>query len=244
MGRAVEPRRRAASRRAWRVRYNRVFAAVDQQDHRAGRPPARLPMAPISFKEASMLRIRLRRTGAKKKPTYRVVVADARAPRDGAFLDILGHYNPRTEPSTVVIDAAKAQRWLANGAQPSDRVARLFKREGIERGGAVATAEAPAAETAPAAEAAAAPARVRARRAAPAAPAADETPAEATASAAAAPAGAPETTSATAAEDAAPAKRPARRRASAQAEGAEDAPSAEAAEGTPPPDSAAAKEEA
>src|SRR5437868_8686297 len=113
-----------------------------------------------------MLRIRLRRTGAKKKPTYRVVVADARSPRDGAFLDILGHYNPRTEPSTVVIDAAKAQRWLANGAQPSDRVARLFKREGIERGGAagaVATAEAPAGAPA-AAEAEAAPARPRTRR--------------------------------------------------------------------------------
>src|ERR671938_199141 len=85
-------------------------------------------------KDASMLRIRLRRTGAKKKPTYRVVVADARAPRDGAFLDILGHYNPRTEPSTVVIDAAKAQKWLSHGAQPSERVAKLFKREGIAPG--------------------------------------------------------------------------------------------------------------
>src|SRR3954447_9325553 len=95
------------------------------------------------IKEAIMLRIRLRQTGAKKKPTYRVVVADARSPRDGAFLDILGHYNPRTEPSTVVIDMVKAQRWLANGAQPSDRVARLFKQEGIGPGGAVATAEAP-----------------------------------------------------------------------------------------------------
>ena len=80
-----------------------------------------------------MLRIRLRRTGAKKKPTYRVVIADARAPRDGAFLDIIGHYNPRTDPATVVIDASKAQRWLINGAQPSDRVARLFQREGISR---------------------------------------------------------------------------------------------------------------
>src|SRR4051794_38574667 len=107
-----------------------------------------------------MLRIRLRRTGAKKKPTYRVVVADARSPRDGAFLDILGHYNPRTEPSTVVIDMAKAQRWLANGAQPSDRVARLFKQEGIAAGGAVAVAEAPAAP----AEAEAAAGRTRARR--------------------------------------------------------------------------------
>ena len=83
-----------------------------------------------------MLRIRLRRTGAKKKPSYRLVVADARAPRDGAFLDIVGHYNPLTQPSTVVIDRAKVQRWLAHGAQPSDRVAWLFKREGIGPGAA------------------------------------------------------------------------------------------------------------
>jgi small subunit ribosomal protein S16 len=93
-----------------------------------------------------MLRIRLRRTGAKKKPSYRVVVADARAPRDGAFLEILGHYNPLTDPATVVIDADRAQRWLANGAQPSNRVARLFKREGIERTSAGAPASAEAAE--------------------------------------------------------------------------------------------------
>src|SRR5690242_1341728 len=107
---------------------------------RAARPDSR-----SQCKETTtMLRIRLRRTGAKKKPTYRLVVADARSPRDGAFLDIVGHYNPRTEPSTVVIDAAKAQRWLANGAQPSDRVARLFQREGITQGGAVATVAPPA----------------------------------------------------------------------------------------------------
>ena len=104
-----------------------------------------------------MLRIRLRRTGAKKKPNYRLVVADARAPRDGAFLDIVGHYNPLTDPATVVIDAAKARRWLANGAQPSDRVARLLKREGIEAGGAApvavetATATAESVTAAPAA---------------------------------------------------------------------------------------------
>src|SRR4051794_15223755 len=96
-----------------------------------------------------MLRIRLRRTGAKKKPNYRVVIADARAPRDGRFLEIIGIYNPLTEPSTVVIDAAKAQKWLSHGAQPSDRVARLFKREGIGvDGGAAPTAEAAAAEPA------------------------------------------------------------------------------------------------
>jgi small subunit ribosomal protein S16 len=78
-----------------------------------------------------MLRIRLRRTGAKKKPSYRVVVADARAPRDGRFLDILGYYNPLTDPSTVVVDHEKATQWLARGAQPTERVTRLFVREGI-----------------------------------------------------------------------------------------------------------------
>jgi small subunit ribosomal protein S16 len=103
-----------------------------------------------------MLRIRLRRTGAKKKPSYRLVVADARAPRDGAFIEILGYYNPLTEPSTVVIDAVRAQKWLAQGAQPSDRVARLLKREGITAGGdgaaaqATAVAEPAAEEKAPA----------------------------------------------------------------------------------------------
>jgi small subunit ribosomal protein S16 len=82
-----------------------------------------------------MVRIRLRRIGAKKQPTYRFVVADARAPRDGRFIEILGHYNPRTEPRTVVVDETKAREWLAKGAQPSDTVRRLFAEKGImERG--------------------------------------------------------------------------------------------------------------
>ena len=70
--------------------------------------------------------IRLRRTGTNKRPTYRVVVADSRAPRDGRFLEILGHYNPLTEPPTVKIDRAKAQAWIAKGAQPSNTVRRLL----------------------------------------------------------------------------------------------------------------------
>ncbi len=78
-----------------------------------------------------MLRIRLTRRGFRNQPSYRVVVADQRAPRDGAFVDIIGHYNPRTEPATVVIDADKARAWLGKGAQPSDSVASLLKREGI-----------------------------------------------------------------------------------------------------------------
>src|SRR5579863_2675045 len=82
-----------------------------------------------------MVKIRLRRMGAKKQQTYRFVVADARAPRDGRFIEILGHYNPRTEPRTVVVDEEKARAWLAKGAQPSDTVRRLFAEKGIvERG--------------------------------------------------------------------------------------------------------------
>lgn len=82
-----------------------------------------------------MVRIRLRRIGAKKQPTYRFVVADAQAPRDGRFIEILGHYNPRTDPRTVVVDEVKAREWLAKGAQPSDTVRRLFAEKGlVERG--------------------------------------------------------------------------------------------------------------
>ncbi len=77
-----------------------------------------------------MLRIRLRRVGAKKQPAYRVVVADSRAARDGSFVDQIGHYNPRTEPPTVVIDEDKALRWLRNGAKPSEAVERMLKRLG------------------------------------------------------------------------------------------------------------------
>ena len=73
-----------------------------------------------------MVSIRLRRTGTNKRPTYRVVVADSRAPRDGRFLEILGHYNPLTEPPTVKIDRAKVQAWITKGAQPSTTVRRLL----------------------------------------------------------------------------------------------------------------------
>ena len=73
-----------------------------------------------------MLRIRLRRQGAKKQPTYRIVVADQREARDGRFVEIIGHYNPRTEPSVAHVDEARAFHWLGNGAQPSDAVDRIF----------------------------------------------------------------------------------------------------------------------
>ena len=78
-----------------------------------------------------MLKIRLRRTGAKKKPSYRVVVAESTAPRDGRFIEILGHYNPRTQPTTFQVDAEKVRGWLQKGAQPTDRVARLLSKSGI-----------------------------------------------------------------------------------------------------------------
>ena len=77
------------------------------------------------------VRIRLTRVGATKQPSYRVVVADARSARDSRAIDTLGHYNPRTEPIELNVDADKAKEWLAKGAKPSDPVVRLFKQAGI-----------------------------------------------------------------------------------------------------------------
>lgn len=78
-----------------------------------------------------MLRMRLRRVGAKKQPSYRVVVAPARSPRDGAFVENIGFYDPLTHPKTVRIDRDKALDWLAKGAQPSEPVVRLLRTAGI-----------------------------------------------------------------------------------------------------------------
>ncbi len=78
-----------------------------------------------------MVKIRLRRVGAKNKPSYRLVVADSRAPRDGAFISIIGHYNPLTDPETVVIDEEKALHWLRQGAQPTATATRLLTKAGI-----------------------------------------------------------------------------------------------------------------
>jgi small subunit ribosomal protein S16 len=94
-----------------------------------------------------MIKLRLRRMGAKKKPSYRIVVADARAKRDGRFIEIVGHYNPLTEPTTLVIDGERARYWLGQGAQPTDRVAKLLKIQGVtDDAGKVVAAEAEAAE--------------------------------------------------------------------------------------------------
>lgn len=77
------------------------------------------------------VRIRLTRVGAKKQPSYRFVVADSRSARDGRSLDTLGHYDPRSEPIEIHVDAEKATRWLEKGAKPSQTVERLFRRVGI-----------------------------------------------------------------------------------------------------------------
>ena len=78
-----------------------------------------------------MVKIRLRRVGAKKAPFYRVVVADSRYPRDGRFIEEIGTYNPRVEPSAINIDGEKALAWIKNGAQPTDTVKVLLKKAGI-----------------------------------------------------------------------------------------------------------------
>ncbi len=78
-----------------------------------------------------MVKIRLRRVGAKNKPMYRIVVADSRSPRDGAFIEVIGHYNPLAEPEAIDIDKEKAIKWLGCGAKPTDTVARLLSKSEV-----------------------------------------------------------------------------------------------------------------
>ena len=85
------------------------------------------------------VRMRLTRVGSKKNPIYRVVVADSRSPRDGKFIEIVGRYNPQTDPSTIELDRAKIQEWIGKGAQPSDAVAKLIRI--AERGEGEAASE-------------------------------------------------------------------------------------------------------
>jgi small subunit ribosomal protein S16 len=87
-----------------------------------------------------MLSIRMRRTGSKKRPFYRVVVAEARDPREGAFKEILGTYNPRTKPATVEIDKGRVEHWIKQGARPSDSVRTLIARHLTKDRGAAAAA--------------------------------------------------------------------------------------------------------
>ena len=104
-----------------------------------------------------MVRIRLRRIGLKKQPSYRIVAADSEHPRDGRFLEILGHYNPRTDPATIVLQEDRIYDWMSKGAQPTDSVAKIFRTTGCDvryarfkKGEDIATlvAEAKAAEVA------------------------------------------------------------------------------------------------
>ena len=81
--------------------------------------------------EDALLRIRLRRTGKKKQPYYRVVVADQRAPRDGDFVEVIGHYNPRTNPTTLDLKEERVKHWLSVGAQPSETVHRVLHKAGL-----------------------------------------------------------------------------------------------------------------
>lgn len=104
-----------------------------------------------------MVRIRLSRKGATRKPSYRVMVADSRSPRDGRFIEIIGFYDPRSNPPTVQIDAQRALHWLSKGAQPSETVQRLLTMTGIWqqfKGTEAAPAPAPEAAVAEAIEAA------------------------------------------------------------------------------------------
>ena len=78
------------------------------------------------------VKIRLRRMGQKKAPFYRIIVADSRSPRDGKFIDEIGTYDPNTDPSTINVDAKAAKKWIANGAKPTEVVAKIFKVAGIE----------------------------------------------------------------------------------------------------------------
>ncbi len=81
------------------------------------------------------VRIRLRRVGARKNPMWRIVVADQRSPRDGRTIETIGHYNPQTDPSSIVVDGERAQHWLDHGAQPSKTVAKLLQTQGIKATG-------------------------------------------------------------------------------------------------------------
>ncbi len=96
-----------------------------------------------------MLKLRLTRMGAKGQPHYRIVVQEARSKRDGRFVENVGHYNPLTEPSTIVLDGERARYWLSQGAQPTERVAKLLKIQGVtDAAGKVIATEPVAAEAA------------------------------------------------------------------------------------------------
>ena len=88
-----------------------------------------------------MIKLRLRRMGAKKRPSYRIVAADSRSPRDGRFIEIVGTYDPITDPATIKLNTERVRHWLSVGAQPTDTVRDIIKREGILAAPATPTAE-------------------------------------------------------------------------------------------------------
>lgn len=126
------------------------------------------------------VKIRLARAGAKKAPFYRIVVADSRSPRDGRFIEILGRYNPRTQPSTVELDVEKAKAWIAKGAEMSETAAKLLKiaETPVEQAEAPKKEVKPSKKAAAKAEAEKKAAEEAAAKPAEEAPAAEETPAE------------------------------------------------------------------
>lgn len=93
-----------------------------------------------------MVKLRLRRMGAKKRPSYRIVAADSRSPRDGAFIEVVGFYDPITDPATINVNLDRARHWLSVGAQPTETVRSLLKKAGVYNTEPVAAAEAVAAE--------------------------------------------------------------------------------------------------
>ena len=95
-----------------------------------------------------MIKLRLRRMGKKRQPSYRIVAAEARMPRDGRFIEIIGFYNPRTEPSEMRVDAERARYWLEHGAQPTDTVRRILQTTGVLPGGKPAEGQAAVSEAA------------------------------------------------------------------------------------------------
>lgn len=133
-----------------------------------------------------MLKIRLRRTGQKHQPSYRIVVADKDSPRDGRFVEVLGHYNPRTEPVTFEVKADRVQHWVSQGAQPTETVHRLLHQRGIIAAEPPKRATKPSKAEREAAARAAAEAKAAAEAAAAAAKAAEEAAAAEAAAAASA----------------------------------------------------------
>ena len=119
-----------------------IHVAPDHEDEIGGDCPGSFRTREYLF----VIMLRLRRMGAKKRPFYRIVAAEHSSPRDGRFIEILGYYNPLTDPVTVNVNEERARHWLSVGAKPSGTVERLLKQAGVTGNGAGETTEAPAAE--------------------------------------------------------------------------------------------------